>query len=183
LSATQSFAVAVLASNQPPVLAAISDRTIHQGFTLLITNTATDADLPPNTLTFSLGTNAPTGAMIDPASGVLAWTPAESYVNTTNPIAVQVTDNGLPPRSDAKAFAVTVVARPVIQSADIASEHITISWSAIADQRYRLQRKDNLEDTNWDDLQPIITATGPTASKSDPIAAHVQRFYRVLLVP
>ena len=66
LSATQSFSVAVLASNNPPVLAAISNQTIAVGMTLTITNTATDPDSPPQVLTFSLGSGTATNATHQP---------------------------------------------------------------------------------------------------------------------
>jgi hypothetical protein len=44
LSAAQSFEVVVVPSNNPPVLAAITNRTIAVGMNLVITNVATDPD-------------------------------------------------------------------------------------------------------------------------------------------
>ena len=55
--------------NQSPVLAAISNQTILAGTALVITNTASDADIPPQTLTFSL-LDAPTNAAINATNGV-----------------------------------------------------------------------------------------------------------------
>ena len=43
--------------------------------TLTFTNTATDADVPAQNLTFSLDAGAPDGAEIDPVTGVFTWTP------------------------------------------------------------------------------------------------------------
>jgi len=92
---TASSSTAILTimglSNHPPALAAIADRTIHAGSTLYVTNSATDPDVPTNTLTFSLGTNAPAAAGINPATGLFTWTPDDTFINTTNPIAVRVT--------------------------------------------------------------------------------------------
>ena len=48
-------------TNTAPALAAIPNQTVNAGATLLFTNTATDADLPPDTLTFTLFTG-PAGA-------------------------------------------------------------------------------------------------------------------------
>ena len=46
---------------------------------LTFTATATDADLPANTLTFSLDAGAPAGGMtIDASTGVFTWTPTEA---------------------------------------------------------------------------------------------------------
>ena len=79
--------------NRVPVLAAISNKSISVQSTLTFTASATDPDLPANTLTYSL-LNAPSGANINATSGVFSWTPtaAGSYTFT-----VVVTDNGTPP--------------------------------------------------------------------------------------
>ena len=61
--------------NATPSLFPVPNTNINAGFTLTITNVATDPDQPYQTLTFSLPT-APTNATINPASGVLTWTPA-----------------------------------------------------------------------------------------------------------
>jgi len=82
---------------------------VVEGTSLVITNLATDADVPTNTLTYSLGTNAPVGMTIDPASGVLTWTPGESQGPSTNPITVHVTDNGEPPLGATHLFTITVL--------------------------------------------------------------------------
>src|SRR5205814_7702538 len=71
--------------------------------TLTATNSASDADLPANTLTFSL-VSAPTGVNLNPSSGVLTWTPTEAQGPSTNLITVRVTDNGAPPSSDTRSF-------------------------------------------------------------------------------
>ena len=75
----------VIPTNTPPVLAAITDRTIGVGVTLNITNLATDSDVPAQTLTFSLPA-APTNAVIDATSGVLTWRPLTTQANSTNRI-------------------------------------------------------------------------------------------------
>ena len=182
-SDTNSFTVVVTEVNSAPVLAAIADRTIHQGTTLMITNTATDPDIPNNSLTFSLDTNAPAGAAVGSTSGVFNWTPAEAFVDTTNNITVQVTDNGSPHLSDSKSFAVTVVSRPVLQSIVLSNDVVTITWSAIAGQIYRVQFNEDLSATAWTDLPPDVMATGSVASKSDTVDSAIQRFYRVRPLP
>ena len=94
---TRTFNVIVLsAGNTPPVLAPIADRTLREGDLLVITNTASDSDFPPQTLTFSLGPGAPTNAMINPATGLFQWQPTHTQTDTTNRISVIVTDNGTP---------------------------------------------------------------------------------------
>ncbi len=180
LSAAQSFTVTVLQTNLPPVIAPISDHTIHVGMTLVITNSAADPD--GNALAFSLDAGAPGTASIDPASGIFMWTPDGSFANTTNDITVRVTDDGVPPLSDAQSFAVTVV--PLnFQTTTLSNGVLTISWGSISGLTYRVQYKTNLLDTNWSDLVPDVIATGSASSITDSIDADAQRFYRVLVVP
>jgi hypothetical protein len=182
LSATQSFVVTVLPSNNPPVLAAISNQTIAAGMMLSITNMATDPDSPPQVLTFSLDPGAPVGASIGATDGVFMWTPADSQAGT-NSITVRVTDNGLPNLSDAKTFTVNVLVRPVLEAIVMSANSATLTWNAISGTTYRVQFKTNLTDTAWGDLAPDVTATGATASASDPSSTNDLRFYRILVVP
>jgi hypothetical protein len=59
----------------------------------------------------------------------------------------------------------------------------TLTWNAISGTTYRVQFKTNLTDTAWGDLAPDVTATGATASASDPSSTNDLRFYRILVVP
>ena len=91
----QSFDLTVvLGPNTPPVLAAIADQTVTEGDTVQFTATATDADLPTQTLTYSLDAGAPTGATIDPATGAFSWTTTEPDGPGIYTITVRVTDDG-----------------------------------------------------------------------------------------
>ena len=84
-------------ANVPPVIAAIGPKTVNEGQALAFTASATDANLPAQTLTYSLGSGAPAGAAIQPATGVFSWTPTEAQGPGDYPIAVRVTDGGAPP--------------------------------------------------------------------------------------
>lgn len=116
LSVTQTVTVVVLETNIAPVLATITNYMIHEGETLTFTNYATDADLPGNTLTFSLA-DAPLDAAINPGNGVFDWTPDENHGTTTNLISVIVTDDGTSGLSAMQSFTVIVLesnAAPVL---------------------------------------------------------------------
>ena len=78
----------------PPVLNPIADQTITEEKTLTLTAVASDPVVPPPQLTFSLDA-APSGAAIDPTSGVFTWTPTSSpqIVDVT----IRVSDDGQPP--------------------------------------------------------------------------------------
>jgi len=107
---TRTFNVVVLsAANTPPILAPIPGQTIVEGQLLLITNTASDSDFPPQTLTFSLGAGAPTNAAINAVSGVFQWQPTHLQADSTNLISVVVTDSGTPSLSATQSFTVVVV--------------------------------------------------------------------------
>src|SRR5204862_352813 len=111
LSATNSFMVVVTELNSAPVLPATTNYTIAELTNLTITNTATDSDIPANTLTYSLSvTNAAgllTNASIS-ANGIITWTPTEAQGPSTNCFTTIVTDNGSPNLSTTNSFTVVV---------------------------------------------------------------------------
>ncbi len=78
------------------------------GQLLTFTNSATDNNVPPRPLVFSLGTGAPTKATINPSTGVFQWRPTASQAPSTNVISVVVTDNATPPLSATQQFTVFV---------------------------------------------------------------------------
>ena len=79
------------------------------GTVLNITNSATDASTPAQTLTFSLtGPTPPAGVSINSSNGIFNWRPTIAQGGTTNPFTVQVADNGAPVMTDAKNFSVIV---------------------------------------------------------------------------
>ena len=79
LSDSETITVTVNEVNVAPVLDPVGDQTVDEQTLLTFTATATDADLPANTLTFSLS-GEPAGASIDPVSGVFTWTPSRRRV-------------------------------------------------------------------------------------------------------
>jgi hypothetical protein len=180
LSATQTFAVTVIATNVPPTLAPIADRTIHALMTLTITNSANDPDVG-DTLTFSLDPGAPAGTSIGSANGVLVWTPNESQIGT-NHITVRVTDNGVPPLSATQSFSVIVEPRPVL-TIGMTNGIVTLGWSAIAGLSYQPQFKTNLTDADWTAFPSNVLASGPTAEVTDTNSANTSLFYRIFVLP
>ncbi|PIB35056.1 hypothetical protein BFP72_06425 [Reichenbachiella sp. 5M10] len=67
--------------NDAPVLAAIGERSGIVGGVLSFTVTATDSDVPANTLTYSIDSGSETkGMSINPATGVFNWTPVSTDV-------------------------------------------------------------------------------------------------------
>lgn len=97
-----------LSVNSSPILAAISAKATDELGELTFVASGTDSDSPLNELTFTLATEAPEGATIDPATGVFRWTPTEAQGPGQHPITLRVTDNGEPPLSAEQTFTVTV---------------------------------------------------------------------------
>ncbi len=104
---TVTFAWTVTDTNQAPVLAAIGTQTINEHQSLSFFASATDADLPADTLTWS-ATGLPSGASLDPNTGAFAWTPTELQGPGVYTVSITVTDNGTPALSDSESFAITV---------------------------------------------------------------------------
>jgi hypothetical protein len=72
------------------------------------TSTASDPDLPSNTLQFSLGAGAPPGASINAITGAFSWSIPVSQAPGTYPITVRVTDSGTPGLIDSETISITV---------------------------------------------------------------------------
>ncbi|MEA5075213.1 MAG: tandem-95 repeat protein, partial [Coriobacteriia bacterium] len=99
----ETFNVMVDEVNVAPVLASIGDKSVEELSELAFTTTATDADLPANTLTFSLGEGAPAGAAIT-AGGGFTWTPTADQIGPHD-ITITVSDGSL---TDSETIRVTV---------------------------------------------------------------------------
>ena len=86
-------AITVDEVDEPPVVAPLGPFSVDEGDTLAFTATATDPDLPANTLTFSLGGGAPSGAAIT-AGGDFTWTPTEAQGPGAGPynVTIEVAD-------------------------------------------------------------------------------------------
>jgi hypothetical protein len=167
-------------TNTAPQITAVSDAAIHAGATFRITNSATDNDFPPNTLTFSLPV-APVGASVTPSTGILAWTSPVASVNTTNNFTVRVTDNGSPPLSATTSFRVRVVPPPQISVTLLAPGSVRLTWTAAAKSRYRVDYANDLNAAQWIPLGNILTASGATMTYTDTAPAQ-QRFYRITVI-
>jgi hypothetical protein len=183
LSDTKGFTVFVNEVNSPPGLAPISNRIACLGVQLIVTNSATDADFPPNLLTFSLDPGAPAGAAINPTNGLFTWTPTAEQVPGTNLVTVRVTDDGAPGLSDAQSFSIVVVSPPIIGEIIVAEDSIVVSWDAIPGRTYRVQFKSDATEQSWSDLPGDIIATDSTARKTDFILSRTEGYYRVILLP
>jgi hypothetical protein len=108
LSATGSVTVVVREVNRAPLLAPVANRTINEGFTLLLPSVAADLDLPPNGLSYHFGSNVPAGASLNATNGLFRWQPTQTQGPSTNAFWIVVTDDGTPMLSATQSFTVVV---------------------------------------------------------------------------
>ena len=111
LADRETITVTVNEVNTAPTLNAIGNQSVDELSPLNFTATASDADDPANTLSFSLDAAAMANGMsIDAASGVFSWTPTETQGGSAFNATITVTDNGVNPPmlSDAETISITV---------------------------------------------------------------------------
>jgi len=179
---TQIFSVIVLETNTPPLLDEVANRIVHAGSLIQFTNSASDADLPSNTLTFSLLAGTPAAAGINSTNGIFSWQTTELDSGTTNDITVVVADNGSPNLGASRTFTATIMTKPTFQSIVLSNTAVMVTWSAIAGQTYQLETNNKLGPPSWGDCGPSVLANGPTAAASDGLNSP-GRFYRVRVLP
>ncbi|HEY3914995.1 MAG TPA: hypothetical protein VGN61_10960, partial [Verrucomicrobiae bacterium] len=163
-------------------LAAIPNQSIMAGQTLLVTNSASDPNVPPLPLSFSLS-QAPAGASVGSSSGVFAWRPMISQSPSTQTVAVAVSDNGMPPLSATQSFNVMVAqpAKPTLNVSTLSNGRFQFTINGNAGPDYLIQTSTNL--TSW---VTAFTNSSPSmpfiwADTNSPV--HPANFYRVLLGP
>ena len=168
--------------NHAPVLAAIADQTILAGRTLLVTNSATDADAPPQLLAYSLS-SLPAGASIDTNSGLFTWRPAIAQSPSTQTVAVVVSDNGSPILTATQSFKVTVTrpVTPALNAVSLSNGRFGFWINGDTGPDYTILASTDL--ASW---IPVFTTNSPPLPCfwADPnSAAYPLRFYRTVLGP
>jgi autotransporter-associated beta strand protein len=182
-TAITALTSATLPTNTPPVFAPVSNVTITAGQRLFVTNSATDGDVPIQSLTWSLQPQS-AGATINATNGLFTWRPTISQSPSTNLFTVVVTDNGSPPMSATQTFSVFVLrpAPPVFSSPVLASGTFQSTVNGSLGPDYSVYAASNLS-TDWQ----LLLLTNPVALPfqfTDPTATNFpQRYYRVLLGP
>ena len=175
-------------ANTPPSLTPISDQIMDAGQTLMVTNTASDPNVPPQNLTFTL-LNNPAGAALaalDGTNAQLSWRAPVSAAGTTNPVTVQVTDNGTL-LSTTNSFNVVVnplSSQPKVVSLGNSGGQLTLVLDGPQGPDYTILTSTNLTDPlpSW---QPILTTNSPEipVSLTLPISPEDIRFYDIELGP
>ncbi len=123
---TETIMITVGEVNVAPALTAVGNRVVDEETTLAFTVTANDADLPANSLTFTLDAGAPAGAAIT-AGGAFTWTPTEAQGPGVYQVTFNVTDGEF---NDTETIDITVNEVNVAPAAS--NDAITILEDAVA---------------------------------------------------
>ena len=168
-------------TNTPPVLAAITNRTINVGSNFQFTASVTDTDTPPQTLTFALLAGA-TNAKLNTNSGVFSFRPLVTQANWTTNFTLKVSDNGTPSLSATQSFSVIVnpLSAPGIGSISAAGGQISFSVSGQSGPDYAIETSTNL--TQWSNVF-ITNSSALPFTWTDAATNSPQRFYRIKLGP
>jgi len=148
--------------NTVPALAPIADKELTLGQTLTFTASGSDADIPAQTLTYSLGAGATSGATINSSSGVFSWKPGTAP--GTNAFSIIVADSGVPSLTATQSFSVVVYA-PAPLDFQMFGNQMLLSWP-----RGTLQQADEVTGPYFDIPQSSPYFVTPTGAR---------KFYRI----
>lgn len=96
--------------NDAPVLDIIGDKNVNEMSGLSFTLTASDSDIPAQTLIFSVDGQLPDGATFDATTATFNWKPTEAQGPGNYSVAFKVCDNGDPARCSEPQIVVIKVA-------------------------------------------------------------------------
>ena len=167
--------------NTPPTIASMPNQTVNAGVTLTLTNTASDSDLPAQTLAFSAANTFPTGATVNSANGVFKWRPLVSQAGTASTIRVQVTDNGTPNLSATNSFLVTVnpITAPTMGPVSDSGNQVQVTVNGPQGPDYTVLTSTNL--TAWSVLYTTNSPSLPFVIMDSNTAP--KKFYEIQIGP
>jgi carbonic anhydrase/acetyltransferase-like protein (isoleucine patch superfamily) len=164
--------------NTPPTIATVPPQSVIGGAWLNVTNSANDAESSEFTWTLL---EAPTGATLDPASGLFQWRAFVAPADSTATVKLAVADTGSPSLSATQTFTVNIVApaAPTLEQFTVVHGRWTLRLAGDSGPDYFLDASTNL--LNW---TPLLATNPPvipfwwTNEAFGPV-----QFYRVRLGP
>lgn len=178
LSDVKTFSITVNEVNSVPVLSAVSSQIIPLGGSLRFTNTATDSDLPLQSLRFSLDPGSPDGAAVDAVTGAFSWTPSAAQSPGSYAITVRVTDDGTPSLSDAQTFSVAVLGPPKFTTLTLSSSNLVLSLQTAPGKNYQLLFTPNLSPPAWTNLT-TFPGTGLQLNITNDLGTNQSGFFQI----
>lgn len=154
-------------SSQPPV-------TIPAGVSIDIAPTATDPDLPAQSLSYR-AEGLPFGIAADPNTGHIT---GSSIATGSYDIAIIAVDNFSPPLESTNHFTLTIVEPFVLQSRFIGGDGIHFFFPTLTSEIYRVETSESLALPDWQPLGVVTSPGGNLLEWIDPGPA-TSRYYRV----
>ena len=172
-----------LTANTAPVFGPVSDQTVNVGAMVTVNDTATDSDIAPQRLTYSL-LSAPPGAAINANTGTFTWRPTVGYAGTPNLMEAVVTDDGTPNLSATNSFNIIVnpLPQPTISAPAYSNGQFSLSVTGLVGPDYALQVSTNLAGGAWVTLLRSNSPPSPFTF-TDTNAIGAQQFYRIIVGP
>jgi uncharacterized delta-60 repeat protein len=180
VESTCTWEIHVLEVNIPPKVEPVPAQRIAVGQTVTAKMKASDPDLPPNTLRFWFGHDAPAGAVLDPITGLFTWTPASTQVGI-HPVEVIVADDAPTPGIAMARFEVSVVGtatQPFLAVSSFTDNELILRVSGMAGTRYDLESSEDL--VYWELVDSrVMTADSTTFTVNVRPQEPRARFYRL----
>lgn len=181
-SGTATLTVNPHPNTAAPVFTAPADGsryTINVGVNVSVTNTATDADMPAETVTFS----QLSGSGSVTADGIFTWRPQVSDAGTTNVVTIKVTDDGAPNMSATNSFTVAVnpLHQPSVSSSAIVGGQFTMTVTGDVGPDYAVEASTNL--MTWEGLFITNSPPSPFTWTDADTSSFPVRFYRLRVGP
>ena len=172
--------------NAPPVLILPPNTNILDQVPFTATATATDLDLPANTLTFAL-VSGPAGLTVSPA-GVIDWTPSE--VQGPGTVVIRVFDDGTPSLSATNSFVVIVnsILPPTDFMITLVTNGLKLTWTAPSHEPFKVEWTADITPPRiWTTFTNLVTSTNRSFSFTDDGSQTSGlgglRFYRLFYLP
>jgi hypothetical protein len=178
-SVAQTFTITVTKVNHPPI-ANNDSYSLGGGVSLDIPAPgvlSNDTDVDGDPLTAVLVSGPLQGSLSLDPSGAFHYA-LTNHFNGVDTFTYQVSDGQT--NSGPATASITVSNQLRISSIVLANGTVTVTWNSLVGKTYRLQYKDILADTNWQDLTPDISATGVSATGTNVVGTASPRFYRVI---
>jgi glucuronoarabinoxylan endo-1,4-beta-xylanase len=170
------------ATNVAPTLTPIPNQTVNAGVTVTVTNLASDAFAPPQTLAF-YSVKTPASGTLNTVNGVYSWRPPVSSANTTNQVIVAVLNNGTPALSATNTFNIIVnpITQPVIAATAVSGKIFNFMVNGAQGPDYTILTSTNL--TTWQSLFTTNSPVLPWSFSYTNSAGSPEMFFRVELGP
>jgi len=183
LSDTELVTISVAESNQAPHMSPITDCQRHAASLIEVTASASDLDYPTQAITYALDPGSPTGATVNPSTGLISWYADESATGVLFTFNVRATDDGVPALNDTNSFEV-LVAAPLeflsLSSSAPTGLCVDLTWSAIIGATYEVEYTHDLLTNDWTLLREIDAIENPSSIQDTNAPFDVpHRFYRI----